>query len=66
MFIEIINLFSDMERNALNKLRNNRIIVIKPADKGSATVILSRENCIREAHKQLNDPKYYMKLALEL
>ena len=33
-----------MERRALNKLRKNRNIVIKPADKGSATVILSREN----------------------
>ena len=53
---------SAMERRALNKLRKNRKIVIKPADKGSATVILSRENYIREAHRQLNNPKYYKKL----
>ena len=53
---------SVMERRALNKLRKNRKIVIKPADKGSATVILSRENYIREAHRQLNNPKYYKKL----
>ena len=32
---------SAMERRALNKLRKNRKIVIKPANKGSATVILS-------------------------
>ena len=51
-----------MERRALNKQRKNRKIVIKPADKGSATVILSRENYIREAHRQLNNPKYYKKL----
>ena len=53
---------SAMERRALNKLRKNQTIVKKPADKGSATVILSRENYIREAHRQLNNPKYYKKL----
>ena len=53
---------SAVECRALNKLRKNRQIVIKPADKGSATVILSRENYIREAHRQLNNPKYYKKL----
>ena len=39
---------SAMERRALNKLRKN---VIKPADKGSSTVILFKENYIREAHQ---------------
>ena len=53
---------SAMECRALNKLCKNRQIVIKPADKGSATVILSREYYIREAHQQLNNPKYYKKL----
>ena len=53
---------SAMERRARHKLRKNRNFVIKPADKGSATVILSRENYIREAHRQLNNPKYYKKL----
>ena len=53
---------SAMERRALNKLRNNRKKFINPADKGSATVILSREIYIREAHRQLNNPKYYKKL----
>ena len=38
---------SAMERYALNK---NLKIVIKPADRGSATVILSREKYNREAH----------------
>ena len=41
---------SAIECHALNKLRKNRKIVIKPPDKGSVTLILSRENCIREAH----------------
>ena len=53
---------SAMERRALNILRKNRTIVIKPADKGSATVILSKEYYIREAHRQLNNPNYYKKL----
>ena len=53
---------SAIECHALNKLRKNRKIVIKPPDKGSVTLILSRENCIREAHWQLNNSKYYKKL----
>ena len=48
--------------NLSMQLRKNQKIVIKPADKGSSTVILSRENDIREAHRQLNNPKYYKKL----
>ena len=50
-----------MEHCALDKLRKNRNIVIKPADKGSAIVILSRGNYIREA-QQLYNRKYYKKL----
>ena len=53
---------SVMKRRALIILRKNRKIVIKPADKRSATVILSRGNYIREAHRQLNNRKYYKKL----
>ena len=53
---------SAMEPRAVNQLRKNRKIVIKPADKGLATVILYRENYIRDAHRQLNNPKYYNKL----
>ena len=53
---------SAMERRALSKLRKNLKIVIKPTNKGSATFILSRGNYIREAHRELNNPKYYKKL----
>ena len=45
---------SAMERLAVNKLRKTRKIVIKSTDKG--------ERCIREAHRQLNNPKYNKKL----
>ena len=50
------------ERRALRKLRKNQKIVIKPADKGSATVIMSRENYIRAAHKLLSNKNHYKKL----
>jgi len=36
-------------------------MVIKPADKGSATVLMNRLDYIREAERQLNNNKYYIK-----
>jgi hypothetical protein len=50
------------ERQALTGLRKNNDIVIKPADKGSAAVIMLKDNYIREAHRQLSNPKHYQKL----
>lgn len=50
------------ERISLVNLRNNSDIIIKPADKGGATVILNRENYIIEAERQLNNEKYYKKI----
>ena len=50
------------EVTALRQLANTKHIVLKPADKGSAVVILSREQYIFEAQRQLNDPVYYRKL----
>ena len=47
---------------ALKELKNNRQIVIKPADKGSSVVILGRDQYILEAEKQLKNDKYYKKL----
>lgn len=54
--------FTPKEHWALKELIKNPHIVIKPADKGSSTVILSRLQYIQEAHRQLNDPTYYVKL----
>uniref|UniRef100_G3N475 Uncharacterized protein n=1 Tax=Gasterosteus aculeatus TaxID=69293 RepID=G3N475_GASAC len=51
------------EVSALEHLSNNKHIVIKPADKGSAIVILDREQYLWEGYRQLNDTKYYTKLA---
>lgn len=50
------------EMEALKDLRNNKHIVIKPADKGSAVVIMGREQYIFEVQRQLNDQVYYKKL----
>jgi hypothetical protein len=53
---------SYQERLALTGLRKNNDIVIKPADKGSATVLMRKDNYIREAHRQLSNLKHYRKL----
>lgn len=50
------------EVKALRELMGNKTIVIKPADKGSAVVILSREQYVTEVKRQLSDSIYYKKL----
>ena len=54
------------ERVALLNLSDNDKIIIKKADKGSNVVIMNREDYLKEAHRQLNDKKYYMKLDKDL
>ncbi|XP_074646585.1 uncharacterized protein LOC141902624 [Tubulanus polymorphus] len=46
------------EREALQQLRDNTNIVIKAADKGSATVIMDRDDYVHEAMRQLADLEY--------
>lgn len=53
---------SQEEEETLRELMHNKQIVIKPADKGSAVVILGRDQYIMEAYRQLHDQKYYTKL----
>ena len=48
---------------ALKQLSQNKDIIIKKADKGSAIVIQDHEDYIKEAHHQLHDVEYYKKLA---
>lgn len=50
------------EVKALRDLQHSTHIVIKPADKGSAVIILSREQYISEVQRQLQDTIYYKKL----
>ncbi len=51
-----------LERTALTELKNNSDIIIKPADKGSATVIMDRVAYVTEARRQLSNATYYRKL----
>lgn len=51
------------ERLALKQLQINKHIVIKPADKGNAIVILDREQYLWEGLRQLNNPEHYTKLS---
>ena len=50
------------EQESIAKLKSNPDIVIKSADKGSATVIMNKTQYIGEAERQLNNSKYYIKL----
>ena len=52
----------DGEIRALKNIRQNSHIIIKPADKGSATVIMDKQNYINEGYRQLGDSRYYEKI----
>lgn len=53
---------TDTEQKALLDLMENQNLVLKPADKGSALVIMDRADYIKEALRQLTDAKYYIPL----
>ena len=53
------------ERSALKALQNDTSIVIKEADKGSAVVVWDRDDYIKEANSQLQDPKVYEETSLD-
>lgn len=53
---------SGTEVDCLKNMKNNTNIIIKPADKGGATVILNKQNYIQEAERQLSNTKYYKAL----
>ncbi len=63
-YIKLIdkNNLSTSELDSIKSLKNNKDIIIKPADKGSATVLMNRTSYIKEAERQLNNEKYYKKL----
>ena len=63
---KIQNNLSKEERTALTNLRERSDIVIKPADKGSGTVIMDYSWYINECYRQLNDPNYYQKQSTNL
>ena len=53
---------SDDQTKALKELSSNADIVIKPADKGGATVVQNRSDYVAEGLRQLSDQNYYRPL----
>ena len=53
---------SRSELKALNSLSSRSDIIIKPADKGGAVVVMNTSDYTAEAHKQLSDTKFYKQL----
>ncbi len=53
---------SEPENDALKQLEDNYAITIKKADKGSAVVVMDTVDYINEAHRQLSDTNFYVKL----
>ncbi len=47
------------ELTVLNELKSNNNIIIRSADKGSAVVILNREDYLKEGFRQLSDNVFY-------
>ena len=54
------------EKQRLNLLQNNQHIVVKPADKGSAIVIMNHTDHITGATRQLSNKKFYTKTPTDL
>lgn len=54
---------SKEEKLAIKSLKQDENIIIKPADKGSATVIMDKSEYIKEANRQLSNTLHYKKLA---
>ena len=54
------------EQSALYNLKNDKNIVIKSADKGSAVVVRDRDDYIKEAEKQLGDKEIYEEVCNDL
>ena len=47
------------EHRAIRSLNKNKDIIIKPADKGSAIVILNKQSYINEGQRQLHNTQFY-------
>ena len=50
------------QRMGITELCNNKNIVIKKADKGSAVVVMNTTDYLREGYRQLGDTNFYTKL----
>ena len=57
------NNLTNSERKTSYYLKNDKSIVIKSADKGSAVAVWDRKDYIKEAEKQLSDEEVYKKVS---
>ena len=57
---------SPEENHAIRSLSGDKSIVIKPADKGAAVVIMNRLDYLREGYRQLSDPAFYRPMETDL
>ena len=55
---------SKEEHLTLRSLQNDRSVVIKPADKGTAVVVWDRNDYLKEAERQLSDEKTYEEIRI--
>lgn len=60
---KMYNNLSKAEREAISTLGNDTTIVVRPADKGGATVVQNRSDYDCEIMRQLNDVTFYRKLS---
>ena len=54
------------EYKAIRSLNKNENMIIKPADIGSAIVILNKQSCINEGQRQLHSTQFYEETDLDL
>ena len=66
MDISSKNNLSKTEQSELSKLINDKTIIIKPADKGGAVVVLSTEHYKTMIMQHLDDTNTYKKLGLNI
>ena len=60
------NNLTKREGAALHRLSNNTDIIIKPADKGGAAVIMNTKDYVKEAKRQLDNEVYYKRVGRDL
>ena len=53
---------SSEEWGAIRSLADDRSIVIKKIDRGSAVTVSDRDDCVKKAQKQLGDKNVYRKV----
>ena len=54
------------ERESLLSLQSNSNLIIKKADKGSAVVLMDKDDYIKEAERQLSDTNFYVSSPIDL